>query len=178
MSNSFQEQLLKTGLVSKKQAHKAKLEKSKKIKQHSKNNNAADETKLKAQQAMDKKIERDRELNNKKEEQARQKAISIEINQLVTSNLLPRDEGCEIVYNFEHRKKVNRIYVNADMKQQIIKGKLGIARLEGGYELVPLDIAKKIQQRNKKRIVIFDEVETVSDDYSSSEHQIPDDLAW
>jgi len=177
MSNPFQDQLLKTGLVSKKQAHKARQDKNKQ--QHSKNSNVTDETKIKAQQAAEKKANRDRELNKKRVEQQRQKAISIEINQLITSNCLSRDENCEIVYNFEHNKKVKRIYINAEMKQQIINGQLGIARIEGRYELVPLAIAEKIQQRNEKRIVIFNEEEHTSDeDYSSSKYRIPDDLIW
>ena len=118
-------------------------------------------------------------LNKRKEEQARQKAISIEINQLITNNCLARDENCEIAYNFEHNKKVKRIYINAEMKQQIINGQLGIARIEGRYELVPLAIAEKIEQRNEKRIVILKEEEHTSDeDYSSSKYQIPDDLTW
>lgn len=177
MSNPFQEQLLKTGLVSKKQAHKARQDKNKQ--QHSKNSNVTDETKIKVQRAAEEKAKRDRELNKKRVEQQRQKAISIEINQLITNNCLSRDENCEIVYNFEHNKKVKRIYINAEMKQQIINGQLGIARIEGRYELVPLAIAEKIQQRNEKRIVIFKEEEHTSDeDYSSSKYQIPDDLTW
>ena len=180
MSNPFQDQLLKAGLVSKKQVHKARQDKNKKTKQqHSKKENGTDETKIQIQRAAEEKAKRDRELNKNKVEQARQKAISIEINQLITSNCLSRDENCEIVYNFEHNKKVKRIYVNADMKQQIICGKLGIARIEGRYELVPQAIAEKIQQRNQKRIVIFNEEERTSDDdYSSSKYQIPDDLTW
>lgn len=180
MSNPFQDQLLKTGLVSKKQVHKAKQDRTRKNKQqHSKHNNVADETRLKVQQAAEEKAHRDRELNRKKVEQERQKAISNEINQLITSNHLPRDENCEIAYNFEHRKKVNRIYVNAEMKQKIIDGKLGIARIEGRYELVPQAIAEKILQRNDKRIIIFNGEEESSDgDYSSSKYQVPDDLTW
>jgi uncharacterized protein YaiL (DUF2058 family) len=179
MSNPFQDQLLKTGLVSKKQVHKARQDKNKIKQQHSNKENVADETKIKIQQAAEAKAKRDRELNKKKVEQARQKAISIEINQLITSNCLSRDENCEVVYNFEHNKKVKRIYINAEMKQQIINGQLGIARIEGRYELVPQAIAEKIQLRNEKRIVIFNEEEQASDDdYSSSKYQIPDDLTW
>ena len=177
MSNPFQDQLLKTGLVSKKQAHKARQDKNKQ--QHSKNNNVADETKINVQQAAEEKAKRDRELNKRRVEQQRQKAISIEINQLITSNSLSRDENCEIAYNFEHNKKVNRIYINAEMKQQIINGQLGIARIEGRYELVPQTIVEKIQRRNEKRIVTFKQEEQTSDeDYSSSKYQIPDDLTW
>jgi len=181
MNNPFQEQLLKAGLVTKKQVQKAQQDKNKKRKQQkqqSKKTQAVDENKLKAQRVAEEKAQHDRELNRKKEQQARQKAISIEINQLIENNCLPRDETCDIVYNFEHNKKVKRIYVNAEMKQQIIKGSLGIARIEGRYELVPKVIAEKIQQRNEKRLVIFDAEESVDKNDPYAEHQIPDDLMW
>jgi len=160
MGNPFQDQLLKAGLVTKKQVQKVQQDKKRKNKQqHTKKEQVVDQVKLKAQQAAQEKAKRDRELNKKKEEQARQKAISIEINQLITDNCLTRDESCEIVYNFEHNKKVKRVYVDAEMKQQIIQGKLGIARIEGRYELVPKAVAEKIRQRNEKRIIIFDDQE-------------------
>ena len=182
MNNPFQEQLLKAGLVTKKQVQKVKQDKNRKRKQmqqHSKKEKVVDENRLKAQQAVEEKARRDRELNKKKEDQARQKAISIEINQLIENNCLDRDETCEIVYNFEHNKKVKHIYVNAEMKQQIVKGKLGIARIEGRYELVPKTIAEKIQQRNEKRVVIFSDDEVmVNENDPYADHQIPDDIMW
>ena len=180
MSNPFQDQLLKAGIVSKQQVQKANQEKSKKRKQQRNHNQVAvDQAKLKAQQAAKEKAQRDRELNRKKEEQAKSKAISIEIDQLVRSNRIARDDNCEVIYNFEHRKKVNRIYVNDELKQQIINGKLGIARIEGRYELIPSDIAEKIKQRNDKRIVIFEEEKTTTDaDDPYADYQIPDDLTW
>ncbi len=181
MNNPFQEQLLKAGLVTKKQVQKAQQDKNKKRKQQKqqpKKTRTVDENKLKAQRAAEEKAQHDRELNRKKELQARQKAISIEINQLIETNCLKRDQSCDIVYNFEHNKKVKRIYVDAEMKQQIIKGSLGIARIEGRYELVPKTIAEKIQQRNEKRIVIFDGDESVDENDRYAEHQIPDDLMW
>jgi len=180
MNNPFQDQLLKAGLVTKKQVQKAQQDKNRKNKQQRqqpKKNKAVDEAKLKAQRAAEEKAKRDRELNRKKEQQAKAKATSIEINQLIEANCLQRDESCDIVYNFEHNKKVKRIYVDAEMKQRIIKGMLGIARIEGRYELVPKAIAEKIQQRNEKRIVLFDAEEVVEDD-AYAEHQIPDDLMW
>ena len=180
MSNPFQDQLIKTGLVSKKQIHKAKTAKSQKSKQERSSNEVrVDETKLKIQQAAAEKAKLDKELNQKKELQAQQKANSAAINQLITSNKLNRSENCEIAYNFEHNKKVKRIYVNEEMKQQIIDGKLGIARIDGIYELVPRDIAEKIQQRNEKRIILFEPDEQVTDENDPyAEFQIPDDLTW
>lgn len=182
MNNLFQEQLLKAGVVNKQQVEKAKKGQHKKTKQqrHQKTN-AVDETKLKAQKAKAEKAQRDRELNQRREEHARNKATSIEINQLIINNAIKRDDKCDIGYNFEHRGKVMRLYVNANMKQQIIKGSLGIARIEGRYELIPQDIAEKIQQRNDKRVVLFTEeptTNTPTEDDPYADFQIPDDITW
>ncbi len=180
MGNPFQDQLLKAGLVSKKQVHKAKQEKNQQKKQqHSKKAKVVDEGKLQVQQAAEAKARRDRELNKQKEDQARQKATSAEINQLITDNCISRDENCDLVYNFEHNKKVKRIYVNAELKDQIVRGKLGIARIEGRYELVTKTVAEKIQQRNAKRVVIYsDEKESVDENDPYADYEIPDDLTW
>jgi uncharacterized protein YaiL (DUF2058 family) len=179
MGNAFQDQLLKAGLVTKQQVQKANKTKHKKNKLLSKKDASIDEKKIKLQQQAAEKAKRDLELNKKKQHQAKQKAISIEINQLIMNNTIKRDNKCEIVYNFEHQKKVKRLYVNNDMKQQIIKGQLGIARIEGRYELVPKAIAEKIQQRNEKRIVLFtDEQPNVDEKDPYADYKIPDDLIW
>ena len=71
MSNPFQDQLLKAGLVTKKQVQKVKQDKNRKRKQqqqHSKKEKVVDEAKLKVQQAVEEKTRRDRELNRKKRE--------------------------------------------------------------------------------------------------------------
>ena len=65
------------------------------------------------------------------------------------------------------------------MKQKIVKGKLGIARIEGVYELVPLSVAEKIKQRNEKRVVIFEAEEKSKDeDDPYADYEVPDDLIW
>ena len=71
MSNPFQDQFLKAGLVSKQQVQKAKQDKNKKKKQQRNNKKikVVDENKIKAQQAAEEKARRDRELNKRKEEQ-------------------------------------------------------------------------------------------------------------
>jgi hypothetical protein len=180
MNNPFQQQLLKAGLVNKKQLKQANQEKSRKRKQQrNSKESTVDETKLKAQQLADEKTRRDRALNKQRQEQAHCKAISAEINQLISNNLIKRDESCDITYNFEHRKKVNRLYINEEMKQQVMQGKLGIARIEGRYELVPFSVALKIKQRNEKRIILFDkELIETNDNDAYADYQIPDDLVW
>lgn len=180
MNNPFQEQLLKAGLVSKQQVNRVNQEKLKKKKQQrSKKQVKLDDSQIKAQQAAAKKAEHDRELNRKKQEQARKKAISIEIDQLIKDNAIKRGDNCDLAYNFEHQNKIKRLYINTEMKQQLLQGKLGIARITGNYELVPISVAEKIQQRNEKRIIIFDteqQQDVENDEYS--DYQIPDDLMW
>jgi len=180
MNNPFQEQLLKAGVVSKQQVQKANTDKNKKKKQQrNQKTKLVDEAAIKAKKIADAKTQRDRELNQQKQAQAKAKALSAEINQLILDNLIKRDETCEIVYNFEHDKKVKRIYVNAEMKQQVIKGKLGLARIEGRYELVPASVAEKIKQRNERRVVIFTNVvEEKNENDPYAEFEIPDDLTW
>lgn len=180
MNNPFQEQLLKAGIVTKQQVNKVNQQKFKQKKQQRNIKQVAvDENSLKAQRAASAKAERDRELNQKKEQQARNRAISIEINQLIKDNRIKRDERCEIAYNFEHQNKIKRLYINEDMKQQLLRGKLGIARLEGNYELVSISVAEKIKQRNDKRIIIFDTTQQPTDENDPyADHQIPDDLMW
>lgn len=180
MNNPFQEQFLKAGVVSKQQVQQVNTDKNRKKKQQrSQKNTPVDEAALKARQAAEEKVKRDRELNQQKQDQAKSKAISAEINQLILDNLIKRDNSCEIVYNFEHDKKVKRIYVNEEMKQQIIRGVLGLARIDGRYELVPASVAEKIKQRNERRVVIFAEAEVIKDENDPyADFEVPDDLIW
>jgi hypothetical protein len=180
MGNPFQEQFLKAGLVTEKQVRQANQKKNKrKPQQPKKQRGQPDQATLKAREAAARKAEHDRKLNLRKQEQSRKKAISIEIDQLIRDNRIERGKACEIGYQFEHRGKINKLYVDAKMKQQIIDGKLGIARIEGRYELVPLSTAQKIQQRNDQRVVLFDALaETPDPQDPYAEYQVPDDLVW
>jgi len=180
MNNPFQEQFLKAGIATKQQVHNAKKHKKKKNKQERSNKKIApDENALKAQQKAKEKADRDRELNQKKQLQAKNKAISIEIDKLITDNKLERDDSCELTHNFQHRNKTNKIYVDDDMKKNLVAGKLGIARIEGRYEVIPQNTAEKIKQRNEKRVILLDAEdakETVDSEYA--DYEIPDDLMW
>lgn len=182
MNNPFQEQLLKAGIVSEQQVKKAQQDKKNKRKQQPKGKKSRaqpSEADLRARQARDEKANRDRELNQRKQQQARAKAISAEIDQMIREHRIARDDKCEIAYNFEHQGKVKSIYLNSDMRQKVIDGKLGIARIEGRYELVPLDVAQKIRDRNEKRVVILEaEQQEVDENDPYADYQVPDDLMW
>lgn len=180
MNNPFQDQFLKAGIATKQQVHNAKKHKKKQVKQQRSNKKIEpDPAAIKAQQKAKEKADRDRELNQQKQLQAKNKAISIEIDKLITDNKVNRDKGCELTHNFEHKNKINKLFVNADMKQKLVAGKLGIARIEGRYEIIPHETVEKIKQRNEKRVILLDAKaveETVDSDYA--DYEIPDDLMW
>ncbi len=182
MSNPFQDQFLKAGLVNKKQVQQANQEKSRnKKKQRQSKEKVVDEVQLKIKKTAEDKAKHDQSLNRQRDQQARNKAISAEINQLIIDNCIERNESYDIIYNFEHRKKINRIYINTEIKQQLLQGSLGIARIEGRYELIPAAIAEKIKQRNEKRVImIVKEQGSANTDKNDpyADYQVPDDLIW
>ena len=181
MGNSLFEQLKKTGLVDDKKAKKAKQSQYKNKKQKSKKGAPAplDEATLLAQKAQAEKIERDRELNQRKKEEAEQKAIAAQIRQLIETNRVENSDG-EVVYNFTDANVVKRLHISAQVHKHLVSGRLAIARLGETYELVPLPVAEKIQQRDAQCIILCEpsaETEPAEDDLYA-DYKIPDDLMW
>lgn len=181
MGNSLFEQLKKTGLVDKSKAQKVKHSQYKEKKQKTKKGSAdqPDETKLLAQKALAEKVERDRLLNLQKKEEAERKAIAAQIKQLIESNRVEDRDG-DIVYNFTDANVVKHLYVSEQAHTHLMSGRLAIAKLGEGYELVPMPVAEKIQQRDAQCIIISDhraEPEQDGDDLYA-DYKIPDDLMW
>lgn len=181
---SLQEQLLKAGLVDKKGVNKAKKDKQKQSKV-ARNTGARGTVKEKtaAQLAQLKRAERDRELNQQKHKQAEQKALFSQIKQLINLNKVDCGQG-EIAYSFVYKNKVRKLYVTADIKQQLSQGRLAIVRLvlkgERLFEIVPAAVAAKIAQRDQQSVVQLNlapgKGEIEDDPYA--DFQIPDDLTW
>jgi len=181
---SLQEQLLKAGLVDKNRANKAKKDKQKQSKlarnTAAKNVNREKST---AQKEHEKRVERDRELNQQRQKQAGQKAVLAQIKQLIDLNKIDCAQG-EIAYSFQYKNKVKKIFVTDDIKQQLSQGRLAIVRLvlksERLFEIVPAAVAEKIAQRDENAVVqlitTVDKVKIEDDPYA--DYQIPDDLTW
>jgi uncharacterized protein YaiL (DUF2058 family) len=170
---SLQEQLLKAGLVDKNRANKARKDKQKQSKLA--RNTAAknvNREKSAAQKEHEKRVERDRELNQQRQKQAEQKAVLAQIKQLIDLNKIDCAQG------------VKKIFVTDDIKQQLSQGRLAIVRLvlksERLFEIVPTVIAEKIAQRDENAVVQLvasvDKVGNEDDPYA--DYQIPDDLTW
>ena len=188
---SLQEQLLKAGLVDKKSLQKVKKEKHIQAKSASKTAKTSSgkgsvgkhNPGTNAIQA--KNAERDRKLNQERQQRVQQKAIVAQIKQLVTLNMLDRSAG-EIDYQFVHNKKIKKLLVTAEQQTGLARGRLGIVYLHSkgvpGYALVPGAIADKIAERDASIVVRTNEnaaqstESNESDPYASFE--VPDDLMW
>ena len=180
MSLSLRDQMLKAGLVNEKQVKQAGKEKKKQQRLEKKGAVEIDDSPRQAAlKAMAEKQQRDQELNRQQQENAQRKAFVAQIRQLIESARLPKLDS-EDYYNFVDHKKVKRIAVTDLVRNKLSNGTLAIVKHGGGYEIIPRDVALKIQERDERRIVLLN---LVSDDASVDEdpyaaYQIPDDLMW
>src|SRR5690554_949225 len=175
MAKSLQEQLLAAGLVDKKKAKKAAKEM--KVQDHLQRTG-----KEKAEQALREKAARDRELNLKREQEAQAKAITAQIKQLVKTNSINSDRA-DIKYQFVDGKKVKFIYVDQAVFDRLSRGQLAIISLEvsgePSYQVIPLQVADKIKQRNGKHFIyIAEKTQKLAEDDPYAAYEIPDDLMW
>jgi uncharacterized protein YaiL (DUF2058 family) len=181
MGNSLFDQLKKSGLVDEKKAKKVKQSQYKARKQKSKKDSGdpVDEAKVLAQKAQEEKVERDRLLNQQKKEEAERKAIAAQIKQLIETNVIEDRDG-DIAYNFTDANVVKRMFVSERVHKHLMSGRLAIAKLGDGYELIPTPVAEKIKLRDAQCIISCDHsVEPAKDeDDPYADYQIPDDLMW
>lgn len=178
---SLQDQLLKAGLVDKKKAQKAQKVKHEQAKLKRKNKiETVDEARLAAQKAQSEKVERDRQLNLQRKQEAEQRAITAQIRQLIEMNRQEKGAG-DITYNFTDGSKVTHIYVDERQQRQLGNGHLAIVRLDGHYEIVPSTVSEKIALRDESYLVFCNKGRTetvVDEDDPYAEFQVPDDLMW
>jgi len=175
--NSLKDQLLKAGLVKKKELKKTPKKKA--PTPAKKNRNKVSEQTLRTQRAMLNKAKKDKNLNLQRKADAERKALQAQIKQLVDSSKLDR-KGGETAYNFTHQKKVKSIYVTEEQQRQLARDQIVIVCLDGvAFELVPKKAAEKIKQRDPKSVIenkVSESIIPADDPYS--DYQIPDDLVW
>jgi hypothetical protein len=176
---SLQDQLLKAGVIDKDKAKKINKEKRKKARQTPKGKVALDEAKEQAKRALAEKSESDRQRSKALQTAADKKAIHAQVIQLVKTNTIDRSRG-ETTYQFTDDRKIKKIYVSPQQHNELIRGQLAIAKLEGEYALIPPQIAEKIQQREDHIITVLNgkEQSEVDVDDPYADYQIPDDLMW
>ncbi len=167
MGNSLKEQLLKAGLVSKKQVKKVKHEervtkhkkKGKKPSPETKESSIAREERLAYE-------ERNRELNRKRNEEKKRRENAAQVRQLILTNRLTLEErDDDEPYNFVVGKRIKKLFLSEKIINQLTCGKLAIVKLEGKFEIVPANAAKQITERNPKSVLVFNEGGKDEEDY-------------
>jgi uncharacterized protein len=179
---SLQDQLLKAGLIDTKKAKQANKEKRKETNVARRSAEpVVDEVKQSAEQARLEKIERDRELNRKLNEELQQKALAAQIKQLIQNHRQSKGAGNnDVEYNFTDGKLIKKMRVSPLVQEQIVRGVLAVVKLGEGYELVPRIVADKIAQRDETAVVVANTKTSnhVDEDDPYKDYVIPDDLMW
>lgn len=184
MSLSLRDQLLQAGLINEKQAKAANKQQHHQRRDQARNPAAAavDPQKLAAQKAAEAKAARDAELNRIQREKAEQKARRAQVKQLVEQNRLPKVES-DLLYNFvdgKDGKRIRRLPVTPQQRDQLIAGTIAIVRCDGRYELVPAAVAERIKERDPHAVIPprNDEPAQVDENDPYKDFVVPDDLMW
>ena len=184
MSNSLRDQMLKTGLISKKQAKKSEKQTNLKVRQQRKQkNNTTDENSVSyiASQKQKAEIAHAKELNHLREEQKLQKELQAQVRDIIQQHRV-NNADANIVYNFveSSNKLVKQVLVTAKQQLLLINGYLAIAFIDDSYHLIPAPIAEKLIERIPEIIVCYNKNDSTSEseDDPYADYQIPDDLMW
>ena len=180
MSNPFQDQFLKAGLTDKKKVKQAqKSQKNLTKKKHKGHAVPVDENKQQVEKVAREKAEKDRALNQEKDQKAQQKAVSAQIKQLIEMNAIePTDDS--VTFRFEADKKIKEIQLDQDTQKKLVAGTFCIARLAARYVILPKPVADKITQRDASYIILANTLseQSQADDDEYKDFQVPDDLMW
>ncbi len=175
--NALQAQLLKAGLVDAKKAKKINQQQ-----QHAlKTGSSDDEVKKVLAQAQAEKLARDQALNRERQQALEEKTQAANIRQMLGQHQIQHTAG-DVVYQFVDAGKIKKIYVTQEVYNQIVAGRVAIARLDEQYPLLPRILADKIAERAPEVIIIRNEKTTATqvtdeeDPYAA--YVIPDDLMW
>ncbi|MEM0910206.1 MAG: DUF2058 domain-containing protein [Pseudomonadota bacterium] len=165
---TLQEQMLKAGLVNKKQVRKAK----KGAKKQSREVQASIEEK-KAEQ-----LARDKALNKEIQEKRLAKEIQAQIKQLIESNKIDTPNG-DIKYNFTDGTLIKALYVDETTRKQLMSGILVVASFAENYSVIPAVVGRKIAERDETLIIENKHAEEITaEDDPYADFVVPDDLMW
>ena len=155
MGNPLQDQLLKAGLVSKKQVNKAKQEQYAQSRQKKKSKASrknGGEPISKAEIARVAEVARNKEISRKQAEERKRHEQQAQIKQLVMRNRLERDDNGQ-AYHFALGKQIHRIFAAEEMIDRLCEGKLGIVQLENSFEVVPAKVVRQVAERDKGAVI-------------------------
>ncbi len=176
--NALQAQLLKAGLVDAKKAKKINQQQ-----QHAQKigTPADDDVKQALAAAAAEKLARDQQLNRERQIELEKKTQAANIRQMLSQHQI-KDTAGDISYQFVDGGKIKKLYVTQAVYDQIVLGRVAIARLDQSYPLLPRALADKIYDRAPDVIVVRNEknssIPAAAEDDPYAAYVIPDDLMW
>ena len=183
MGGTFQEQLLKLGLVDKSKVDKSKKERHQQRRKKSgkRQPQPVDENKLLAEKALAKKKERAQQLNREREEKLRKREDAARIRQLIETGRYPRDER-GVAYRFVDQGKIYRLFVSQEVVDLLVAGAAGIVRYGDGHEVCPTEVVKKVHEIDATVVVLMSDgtkrESGADEDDGYAGYEVPDDLVW
>lgn len=176
-SMSLREQLLKAGLVNKKQAKKAENQSRQQEHNAKKNKSAAlelesqrqEELRLIEEQRLAKQ-QQDLELNLKRERMRIERENVLRCRQLMNSNGLNERSAQERYYFLEAGRFVRKVQVTAWQREMLARGRLAIGRVYehlDDFVILPYDVAQTVLQLNPEMVLTLHS--PVSDDAEVSD---------
>ncbi len=177
MKNALQAQLLKAGLVDSKKAKKI----SKQV-AHAKRtgDESTEEAKRAVAEAKAKKLAKDQQLNQQRQQALEEKTLKANIIQMIKQHQVTETQG-DVEYKFVDGTKVKKLYLSQKFYEQMVAGHLVIAKLaEDNYALLPYPLANRINDKMEGFVInTADKAEdTLDEDDPYAEYVIPDDLMW
>jgi uncharacterized protein len=187
MNSSLRDQLLSLGLVTEKQAKQANRQEQqqRQYRNHSTPKPKSEPQPLSrpapsvaARQAQAAKVARDLELNQRRQEKAARKARIAQIEQLIEQHRLPRLDTDDH-FSFIDGKKIRRVAVDAQRREQLMRGELAFVRYRGHYAVVPKAIAERIREQDESMFVPHVRTDSRGEqDDPYKDYVVPDDLRW
>lgn len=160
MGNSLREQLLKAGLVDKKQVSKAKHEK-RISKQKTKGQKQPVTQPVEDSVTREERLayaERNRELNRLRELERKKREALAQVKQLIKDNRLTlKERDDDEPFYFVVGKKVKKMFLSQKISNDLTNGRLAIANLDGRFEIISESAARQIAERNQKALVFFND---------------------
>lgn len=196
MRNSLQDQLLKSGLVTEEQLEDTRAPRRKSRRRARKNRSqtkpapvesksverepARPVAKLRSDQQRSAQILRDSKLSGQTPEQRAKKQRQRDALRLIEQHKL-NDEKADVAHHFVRGRRVKRIYLTPEQRDQLMHGELAIAGIEGNHYLLPSPMVDRlvelVPETFIQRGVPAPATDTDSgDDYA--DFPVPDDLQW
>ena len=167
MGLSLQEQLLKAGMVDKKQVKQAEHEKRVQNTKKKKDGiSSSDCAKIKLRQQQSEQAKQHQKLSTEQNRQRQHKANQAAAKQLIKNSQLPLEEG-DVVYRYVAAGKILQIFVNQDIADKLSAGRLGLAKDDKDIVLIPADTVLKVIKRDEDSILLYNDPAQDENDYPS-----------